>query len=277
MPKADYIKDLTSTVYCQYTMSNYARNTNFHIHDCCEIYYLAEGSVTIFVDQYPYELMTGDLLLMSNLEIHKTFAHTGRDFARKIVHVHPSYLRPYNTPQTDLLACFYNHPIGINNVIHLDTIKQKQYESYFDRLYAPSSEQYGDDLLKKTALIELLVHVNLWQKSKADLAEPYCDERLALIMKFIDEHITERFMIKDIADTIFMDQYYMCHLFKKLTGSSIFQYVLMKKIALSKDLLKNGYSVTDTCHMAGFNDYSNFIRSFKKITGYTPGHFQKHY
>ncbi|WP_234124170.1 AraC family transcriptional regulator [Clostridium hydrogenum] len=276
MQQVNYIKNLTSSVYCQNTKSNFARNTDFHIHDCCEIYYLSEGSVTIYVNQSCYVLKAGDLLLMSNLEIHKTLAHTGFDFNRKIVHVHPNYARQYSTHQTDLLTCFYNHPIGIQNLIHLDTIKQKQYESYFERLNAPSSQNYGDDLLKKTTLIDLMVSINIWQQSQDKIVEPVCDERLVPIMNYIENHLSENFSLDDIANANFMDRYYMCHLFKKLTGSSIFQYVLMKRIALSKELLMKGNTVTSTCSMAGFNDYSNFIRTFKKITGYTPGYFRKH-
>lgn len=275
MQHANYIKDLTSTVYCQNTKSNFARNTDFHIHDCCEIYYLSEGSVTIYVNQSRYVLKAGDILLMSNLEIHKTLAHTGAEFNRKIVHFHPNYVRNYSTHQTDLFDCFYNHPIGIQNLIHLDTIKQKQYESYFERLNAPSAQNYGEDLLMQTTLIELLISVNIWQQSQDNIVEPICDERLVPIMDYIENHLSENFSLDDIASAIFMDRYYMCHLFKKLTGSSIFQYVLLKRIAFSKELLMKGNTVTDTCHMAGFNDYSNFIRTFKKITGYTPGYFRK--
>lgn len=276
MQQANYIKDLTSTVSCQNTKSNFARNTDFHIHDCCEIYFLSEGAVTIYVDQSCYVLEAGDMLLMSDLEIHKTIAHTGSDYNRKIVHIHPNYVRGYSTYQTDLLACFYNHPIGIHNLIHLDFVKQKQYESYFERLNSPSSANYGNDLIKQTNLIEFLVSINIWQQSQDNNINSICDERIVPVMDYIEKHLIDNFSLDDIANACYMDRYYMCHLFKKLTGSSIFQYVLMKRVSLAKDLLMRGNTVTNTCHMAGFNDYSNFIRTFKKITGYTPGYFSKH-
>ena len=273
MMKADYINNLTSTVNCQHTKSNFARNTDFHIHACCEVYYLSEGEVTIYVDGSSYVLKAGDLLLMSDLEIHKTLAHSGSEFNRKIVHIHPDYVRPYSTEQTDLLACFYNHPIGKNNLIHLDYAKQKEYESYFERLNSSSTDKYGDDLSYRLTLVNFLISVNTWHQTQDNIIDPIVDERIAPIMEYIEKHLTESFTLDDIANDIYMDRYYMCHLFKRLTGSTIFQYVRMKRIALAKDLLMNGNSVTDTCHMAGFNDYSNFIRTFKNITGYTPNYF----
>ena len=274
MKKADYIKDLTTTVYCQHTRSDFARNTDFHIHDCCEVYYLYEGTVTIYVDGSCYVLKAGDILLMSDLEIHKILAHSGSVFSRKIVHIYPDYVRPYGTEQTDLLACFYNHPVGKNNLIHLDYSKQKEYESYFDKLSTGPSDKYGDDISYRIALVDFLISINIWQQSQDNIIDPICDERIAPIMDYIEKHLTDSFTLDDIAKDIYMDKYYMCHMFKKLTGSTIFQYIRMKRIALAKDLLVRGTTVTDTCHMAGFNDYSNFIRTFKKITGYTPNYFR---
>ena len=67
----------------------------------------------------------------------------------------------------------------------------------------------------------------------------------------------------------------MSHLFKRETGSTIFQYILVKRIAMAREFLSMGTSVAETCVQSGFGDYANFIRTFKKITGYSPGHFKK--
>ncbi|MFD2879573.1 hypothetical protein ACFTAO_32220 [Paenibacillus rhizoplanae] len=33
--------------------------------------------------------------------------------------------------------------------------------------------------------------------------------------------------------------------------------------------------MSDTCYLSGFNDYANFIRTFKNITGIPPGKYGK--
>ena len=53
------------------------------------------------------------------------------------------------------------------------------------------------------------------------------------------------------------------------------RYILVRRVALAKSLLAQGYTVAETCHLSGFNDYSNFIRTFKKVTGATPGKFRR--
>ena len=68
---------------------------------------------------------------------------------------------------------------------------------------------------------------------------------------------------------------YLNPVFKKETGSTIFQYIQAKRLCLAQLALSRGASVTEACEEAGFNDYSNFIRTFRKILGCTPGEYQK--
>jgi AraC-like DNA-binding protein len=51
----------------------------------------------------------------------------------------------------------------------------------------------------------------------------------------------------------------------------------LKRIALAKQYLIEGYNVSESCELSGFNDYSNFIRTFKNITGYSPTNYLKLY
>ena len=62
---------------------------------------------------------------------------------------------------------------------------------------------------------------------------------------------------------------------KKETGTTVYHYVLLKRLNLARVLLAQGCRVDETCAGAGFNDYSNFIRTFKKHTGMTPAAFAR--
>ena len=47
--------------------------------------------------------------------------------------------------------------------------------------------------------------------------------------------------------------------------------------AMAQALLARGESVSAAGEAAGFSDYANFIRSFKKQTGMSPGQYRKKY
>ena len=61
---------------------------------------------------------------------------------------------------------------------------------------------------------------------------------------------------------------------KQRSDSTIHEHILFKRINKAKQLLREGSTVTDTCQLAGFNDYSNFIRTFKKAVGLPPRQYQ---
>uniref|UniRef100_UPI0006D13B4C helix-turn-helix domain-containing protein n=1 Tax=Clostridium sp. NkU-1 TaxID=1095009 RepID=UPI0006D13B4C len=94
-------------------------------------------------------------------------------------------------------------------------------------------------------------------------------------MRYIDKNLTTPMTLDSISQALSLDKYYISHLFKSETESSIFQYIVVKRVALAKELLTQGHTVSEACHLSGFHDYSNFIRTFRQTTGYTPGQFKR--
>ena len=79
-------------------------------------------------------------------------------------------------------------------------------------------------------------------------------------MDYIDANLSPELSLQSIAACFSIDRYYLSHLFRQQTGSTLYQYILIKKIAAAKQYLLDGKTVTETCYLSGFNDYNNFIR-----------------
>lgn len=127
----------------------------------------------------------------------------------------------------------------------------------------------------ETYLLQLLIFINhLFDGTPAVLPCTY-SENTQIILQYIQDHLLEPITLDELAAHLFLNKYYMCHMFKKETGTTIFNYLLLCRLAKAKSLLMQGKNVTETCFGAGFKDYTNFITSFKKFTGYTPKKFQK--
>ena len=90
------------------------------------------------------------------------------------------------------------------------------------------------------------------------------------IMNYMEEHLVETISLDSLARIFSISKYYLCHTFKEETGTTIFNYLLLLRISRAKALLCDGKNVTETCNLSGFTNYSNFITTFKKSTGYTP-------
>ena len=268
-----YSKQLFS---CDFTTSEIAGNVEFHMHNRHEIYYLLDGYVQYFVENVCYTLSPGDLILFSSNEIHKAINMSKEPFSRLVIHINPDFVQQYCTPSTNLLSCFHRKP-GVGNLVSLEVAEQEELlrlaRSFKQYLTLPDT--YGSDILAATYFFQILVLINhAWSRTSSRSAIP-TPHRVQAIMDYVDQHLTEPLTLDSIAAALSLDKYYLSHLFKSETESSIFQYVLVRRVALAKQLLSQGHTVSEACHLAGFNDYSNFIRSFKQITGYTPGQFKR--
>lgn len=266
----------TEPFSCQISTSHQAGNVKFHMHTCHEIFLLLEGEIQYFVENACYPLNPGNVILFSNQEIHKAINIDSGTFTRLVIHVDPSFVRQYCTLQTNLLSCFHRVP-GIGNLVFLSEDEKKALISMSQLLEKSlyGEKRYGSDLTAITTLIQILILINsAWQKTTQNQPAPK-PHRAQALMNYIDQNLTEALSLDTIASALSMDKYYLSHLFKAETESSIFQYILVKRVALAKELLAKGHTVAETCHLSGFHDYSNFIRSFRQITGQTPGQFQK--
>lgn len=72
----------------------------------------------------------------------------------------------------------------------------------------------------------------------------------------------------------FVSKFHLLRLFKKHYGLTPRQYLIDKRIEKSKEQLKNGMSVTETCFAVGFESLGSFSTLFKTKTGKSPSEFQ---
>lgn len=268
-------KKMARPFSCDFTTSLEAGNVEFHMHSHHEIFFLLEGNIQYFAENACYPMTSGSLILFSVNEIHKAVNVTNAPFTRLVIHIQPKFVQPYCTPVTNLLACFHREP-GVGNLVLLSQEEQARLLSMATSLgeIMKNQERFGNDVEAVTLYLQILVFVNrAWKKAGSSTVAPL-PHRTQAIMDYVDTHLTDTLTLDSIAGALALDKYYLSHLFKSETGSTIFQYVLVKRIALAKTLLSQGHTVAESCHLSGFNDYSNFIRSFKQITGYTPGQFR---
>lgn len=67
-----------------------------------------------------------------------------------------------------------------------------------------------------------------------------------------------------------MSKYYLMHKFKNETGYTLHNYIIQKRLFMAQELIKSGEPVTKVSSICGFNDYSSFLRSFKKLFHKSP-------
>lgn len=100
--------------------------------------------------------------------------------------------------------------------------------------------------------------------------------RMAVVLAYIEDHISEKIGIKELADSMNLCEAYFSCLFKETVGMSPKQYVLKKKIDFAIVLMNDErYTIGEVARMVGFSDNLYFSRVFKEKTGMSPNQFKK--
>ena len=97
---------------------------------------------------------------------------------------------------------------------------------------------------------------------------PYISRILHYIINNIKEHIS----VDDVVALVPMSRRLLESTFRREMGTSIYQYIIRMRVEKMKDLMVNGYSPLNAADQLGI-DYKIIARSFKRLTGMTPGEF----
>ena len=95
------------------------------------------------------------------------------------------------------------------------------------------------------------------------------------IRNYIDANYHSDLNLNVLSRSRFVSKFHIIRLFKKYYGLTPRQYLIDKRIAKSKEYLKNGSSVTETCFEVGFTSLGSFSTLFKEKTGKSPSAFRK--
>lgn len=260
-----------------HSISQKPQSPDFHCHDEFEIYFFICGDVNYFIEKKVYHLKHGDLLVMNSNEIHKPTFVSDSVYERITIHFDPTIVRMFNSPGFDILRCFTGRPRGELNKINLNSSQIEEIMKKFKKLEnANKNPSNGFEILKLTYFIELLVFINqVFSNIKPVEEKHLMPEKLVPVLEYIEGNIDGDLSLEQMETMFYINRYYLSRLFKKSTGINIHEYILSKRVTKAKELLNMGFNVTDSCQRAGFNDYANFIRMFKKTVGISPGRYRK--
>lgn len=272
---SSYMENHFDTIHFRHTLEDY--HADFHLHERFEIFFFISGNVNYFIEKKVYQLKYGDLFVINNREIHKPSILSNEAYERITVHFDPAISQMFSTESCDLQKCFLDRPIGEKNKVSLNLDQTAEILGLFYRLGRLNQNPNPyNKMLKISCFIELLVFINK-AFLRGDNLEEYMSipGKLIPILDHIDENLDSDLSLKRLEETFYIDRAYLSRLFKKSTGSNIHEYIIYKRISKAKQLIAEGYNATEACLQCGFNDYSNFSRTFKKTVGMSLRDYKK--
>ena len=115
----------------------------------------------------------------------------------------------------------------------------------------------------------------LASRSFAKAGQDRGDRRVDKIKEFVVQHYMEEVKLVDLAALVAMTPPAFSRYFKQQTGVSPMDYIIDVRLGVAaRMLVDTSTSISEICYACGFNNLSNFNRSFKAHRGYTPRDFR---
>ena len=247
----------------------------FHKHTVFELELYISGNINLITDKSTYHMQKGYLTLVPPGVWHRTMTvDVSSPYERIVLNIKKDLIDNLSTEQTDLSKCFYSNGINNINILKLSDFNMEKYINLCHKLMPIiDSKAYGDDVRRRNLLVEIMLISNNAPNSKHSELPNIIPPLIKRILEFIDENLSKNLTLTSFGNEFYLNPTYISRYFKSHIGLSLHSYIIEKRIECAKQLLIEGKNVSDVCVTCGFGNYSNFIRTFKKHVGISPGHY----
>ena len=152
----------------------------------------------------------------------------------------------------------------------------------FSRLESISSKRDFDSFLEFQSLLYDL-SISRGQRLLTNISFQYSNnfhnsERIEKLYTYIRANFNKRLMLDEAAGILNMSVASFSRLIKQRTGRSFVEFVNEIRLGFAtRMLIETGKSISEICYECGFNNISNFNRTFKKKQNFTPSEFRRNF
>lgn len=252
-----------------------------HWHEEMELIYVDKGSMLLTVDGETYEAKAEDLFLISPLRLHSMEEVKGEKAVYYNVLFHPSWLQ-HEGAEEDMEKLLWS-PLkkGEGSFLvrpKLSQDKEEKAKQLMKELIALGSkkEEKGMSFLIKGTLFALLYYVQeAFVKAKAPKKNLAQMATMKALSAYLQDTLGESISLEDAAAFTGYSTSYFTKFFKNYTGVSFVTYRNLLRLEKAKVLLAEGEQTgLAIAESLGFENYSYFIRTFKRTYEITPKQYQ---
>ncbi len=251
----------------------------------CRLFYIVSGKGSMMIEGETYNLTPGCMIYFSggtrymwqtvgdksiefiviNFDYTQNFSHIKKSF-------HPVHSDRFS--DSDVLehitltdAAVLNRPIVLYNMTALES-RLRLMTTEFN----VGADEYLGELL---SLVLKSVLVSVVREKILDKEHRKSMELTRDITEYIQNNYEKEITYETLSEIFYMNPVYINRIFKKNSGTSLHSFLLNYRINMAMELLRTSSApVREIAGMVGFTDLPHFIKTFKKITGKTPGKYR---
>jgi AraC-like DNA-binding protein len=253
-----------------------------HSHEFFELVYVRSGGGVNIIDERPYAMIQGDLLVMQPGDSHRFAADTGSDL--RIVNVlFTAQLWPASEWE-ELLALRGLAPLlGPRRGDHARKLAlrpddARQVLTICERLRDEAAARLDDWRLSARSLMtELLLVVSRASAAYGELPEhaQSPDDPITRALARMHEEPARDVTVAGLAREAGLTAAWFGERFKRHTGLSVRGYLARLRLEEARRRLEAGASVTEAALAVGFQDPSYFARLFRRFARLSPRDYRR--
>lgn len=283
MNNHEYTGDLVATNRILYTPSDFARETLLHIQEIGSLkalqphiskrsnldsylfFYVSEGSGNLNYNGTNYSLKQGECVF---LDCNGSYFHETKQNLWTLHWIH------FSGPAMRGIYEKYRQRGGLP-VLRPKSLSR--YEKLWEELFSlASSEDYIRDMRMNEKLSALLTRIMEESWNPAAQIRSEKKNQLSAIHTYLQGHFTEHILLDELANSFYINKYYMERIFKEQFGVPINQYLLQLRITKAKQMLRfTDNSIEEIGFACGIGAPQYFSRTFRKIEGISPSEYRK--
>jgi AraC-like DNA-binding protein len=257
----------------------------WHFHSEYEILYVIDGFGRSFVADNIEEFQSGDLVLLGSNLPHfwrsdETFHDKKND--KKVKYIVIQFSND-----------FFKEAISEYPEFHL--IKKMLEKSSRGMRFSRSFAQKGknkifklvksngfDRTIRLLEFLQFLAKTNEYRFLAGELYQAenhnFTSDRLTKVMHYLNTSYLKKIELEKVSDIANLHPSAFCRFFKEKSGKSLSEFVNDMRISYAcRLIIEDKMNISQICYESGFNNLSNFNRTFKKHTGYTPTSYLKEF
>lgn len=247
-------------------------NFFLHAHRTYELFYFISGDCYYTVEGTDYPLTPGCILIMRSGEAHTLHLRSPQAYERITINFAPSII-PLLGKEIGELFC--DRPLGKRN-LYIPTEENRDFlKACMSKISKETSADNSEGHIISN-LMPVLVELYRLSAQNAEIADHIqppsqgSSETVSKIIEYINANLVTIKGLDELEKEFFFSKSYINRIFKESTGSSVWDYIVLKRLLLSRSLLQSGRQANIVASECGFCDYSSFYRQFKQRFGISP-------
>lgn len=241
-----------------------------HFHDETEIVMVMDGDLGVTLENKSFTLKKGEICIITPKMIHNLCSHISNTI---------SVMKLYSV--ADLSNIRLDNPVVSPGSENYEQLRKYICDIMLENKNRTIGYELAVNILAEKIFLTVLRNMKYTRlEDNAQIKLANKSDFLNSVTEFLEEHYADSFILEDVAKHFNYTKSHFCHYFKKITGTTFWNYYTIFRLEKSIQIMQQypNKKYIEVSESAGFRNIRSFNQAFKEHHSCTPSEYmKKHY